>query len=41
MKYLLMILAATAFISTASATSRLADCCTGGACCMVDLGCCH
>ncbi len=35
MKYLLMILAAMAFIGTANATSRSADCCAGGACCMV------
>ena len=28
MKYLLLIVAATAFVSTASATSRNADCCT-------------
>jgi len=40
MKYLLLILAATAFVSTASATSRAADCCTGGACCMFQLSCC-
>jgi hypothetical protein len=36
----LLILAATAFVSTASATSRAADCCTGGACCMFQLSCC-
>jgi hypothetical protein len=34
MKYLLLIIVtATALISTASATSRLADCCQSGKCC--------
>ncbi len=39
MKYLLTILAALALVGTATATS-LSDCCDGGACCMVHLGCC-
>jgi len=39
MKYLFLILVATALVSTVSATSRT-DCCTGGACCMVHLSCC-
>jgi hypothetical protein len=39
MKYLLLILAAAAFVSTASAVSRI-DCCTGSACCMMNLSCC-
>lgn len=31
MKYLLLILVATAFVGKASAASRAAGCCTGGA----------
>ena len=38
MKYLLLILVATAFVGTASAASR--GCCTGGACCRLHLSCC-
>ena len=40
MKYLFMIVAAIALVGTASATSRSADCCGGGACCLVNLSCC-
>ena len=40
MKYLLMIVAALAFVGTANATSRSADCCGGGACCLVKTSCC-
>jgi hypothetical protein len=40
MKYLLMIVAAIALVGTANATSRSADCCGGGACCLVKLSCC-
>jgi len=40
MKYLLMIVAAIALVGSASATSRSADSCGGGACCMVNLSCC-
>jgi hypothetical protein len=40
MKYLLAIVAALALVGTASATSRSADCCGGGACCPLNLGCC-
>jgi hypothetical protein len=40
MKYLFMIVAALALVGTASATSRSADCCGGGACCLVNPGCC-
>src|SRR5204863_5897101 len=40
MKYLMMILAAIALVGTASATSRSADCCDGGMCCMVNSSCC-
>jgi hypothetical protein len=40
MKYLFMIVTAIALIGTASATSRSADCCGGGACCLVKLSCC-
>jgi hypothetical protein len=40
MKYLLMIVAAIALIGTANATSRSADCCGGGACCLLNLSCC-
>jgi hypothetical protein len=36
----LLILAATAFISTASAVSRVGECCSGGGCCMMHLSCC-
>ena len=38
MKYLLMIVAALAFVGTANATSRSADC--GGGCCLVKTSCC-
>src|SRR6266436_5257871 len=37
MKYLLMIVAAIALVGTANATSRSADCCGGGACCLIKL----
>jgi hypothetical protein len=40
MKYLLMIVAALAFVGTANATSRSADCCGVGGCCLVKLSCC-
>ncbi len=40
MKYLLTILAALALVGTASATSRSADCCPGGGCCLVKISCC-
>ena len=40
MKYLLMIVAALALVGTANATSRSADCCGGGPCCLVKLSCC-
>jgi hypothetical protein len=41
MKYLLSIVAALALVGTANATSRSADCCTGGGgCCLIKLGCC-
>ena len=40
MKYLLILMTAVAFVGTANATSRSADCCGGGACCMVKLSCC-
>jgi hypothetical protein len=40
MKYLLMIIAALAFVGSASAISRSADCCGGGACCHIGAGCC-
>jgi hypothetical protein len=40
MKYLLSIVAALALVGTASATSRSADCCGGGACCLVKTSCC-
>lgn len=40
MKYLLAIIAALALVGTASATSRSADCCGGGACCLIKSGCC-
>jgi hypothetical protein len=40
MKYLLMITAALALIGTASAKSRPADCCQGGACCKAQSACC-
>ena len=33
MKYLLMIITALAMIGTATATSRVADCCGGAKCC--------
>jgi hypothetical protein len=33
MKYLLMIITTLAMIGTATATSRVADCCGGGRCC--------
>jgi hypothetical protein len=39
MKYLLMIVAALALVGTANATSRSADCCSGG-CCPFKLPCC-
>lgn len=39
MKYLLMLMAATALIGTAYATSRTADCC-GGPCCGATQSCC-
>lgn len=40
MKYLLMLMAATALIGTAYATSRSADCCGGGSCCGANQICC-
>jgi hypothetical protein len=40
MKYLFVIVAAMTLIGTASATSRLADCCGGGVCCLVKSSCC-
>ena len=41
MKYLFALVAALALVGTASATSRSADCCTGGnGCCLVKQGCC-
>jgi hypothetical protein len=40
MKYLLAIVAALALVGTASATSRSADCCGGGSCCLIKSGCC-
>lgn len=40
MKYLLMIVTAIALVGTASATSRSADCCGGGICCLVQTSCC-
>ena len=39
MKYLLVIIAAMAFLSSANATSRSADCC-GGKCCKSGTPCC-
>jgi hypothetical protein len=39
MKYLLVIIAATALLSSANATSRSADCC-GGKCCKNHAPCC-
>jgi hypothetical protein len=40
MKYLLVLVAAFAFVGSATATSRSTDCCDGGACCLVHLSCC-
>jgi hypothetical protein len=40
MKYLLMIVAALALMGTANATSRFADCCGGGTCCLIKSNCC-
>ena len=39
MKYLLMIITALAFVGTATATERNADCCGGGACCFGGICC--
>ncbi|HEV2804983.1 MAG TPA: hypothetical protein VGW57_08650 [Chthoniobacterales bacterium] len=40
MKYLLSIVAVLALVGTASATSRSADCCGAGGCCLVKQSCC-
>ncbi len=40
MKFLLAIAALVLFVGTASATSRAADCCGGGACYRIHAGCC-